>query len=86
MTSVGKYATDPGKLNINQTLLQELTSSDNYNLVTEKLRAQEQQANGYLVLPILAVGLSFLSYFITQRQQKKSGQTPTNGPGSGTMK
>ena len=86
MTSVGKYATDPGKLNINQTLLQELTSSDNYNLVTEKLRAQEQQANGYLVLPILAVGLSFLSYFITQRQQKKSGQTPANGPGSGTMK
>lgn len=86
MNSVGKYATDPGKLNINQTLLQELSSSDNYNLVTEKLRAQEQQANGYLVLPILAVGLSFLSYFITQHQQKKSGQTPANGPGSGTMK
>lgn len=84
-TSVGKYGSDDGKWN-DPEVRKQLYASDNYDMITAKLRQQENQANGYLVLPILAVGFSFLSYFISQRQQKKSGQTPAAGAGGGMMK
>lgn len=84
-SSVGKYLTDPKKTGIAQGDLNAL--QDSYTNVTARLRVQENQANGYLILPILSIGFSFLSYFITQRQQKKSGQAPVEGaPGGGTMK
>ncbi len=56
-----------------------------YNEVTRLLRKSDSnRVNGYLILPILSVGLSFLSQFLTTRIQKKSGQINANaGP---TMK
>ena len=43
------------------------------------------KVNGFLILPILSVGLSFLSQFITSRLQKKSGQV-TDQTAAGSMK
>ncbi|MCI8612187.1 MAG: YidC/Oxa1 family membrane protein insertase [Clostridia bacterium] len=61
-----------------------LVSGSYYDSVTARLRTHESnKTNGILVLPILAAGLSFLSQFITMRQQKKAGQ---EAAGAGSMK
>ena len=87
INSIGRYAEDAGRSGITAEELNRLVASDNYNRITGRLAAQEDRANGYLVLPILSVGLSFLSYFISQRQQKKAGQAPVEGAaGAGAMK
>lgn len=87
INSIGRYAEDAGRSGITAEELSRLIASDNYNRITGRLAAQEDRANGYLVLPILSIGLSFLSYFISQRQQKKAGQAPVEGAaGAGTMK
>ena len=87
INSIGRYAEDAGRSGITAERLSQLIASDNYNSITGRLAAQEDRANGYLVLPILSVGLSFLSYFISQRQQKKAGQAPVEGAaGAGAMK
>ena len=87
LSSIGKYAKNATKLNITNDELQRLVASENYNSITAKLASQNQRANGYLVLPILSIAFSFLSYFISQRQQKKAGQAPAEGAmGGGTMK
>lgn len=55
-----------------------------YDMVTDYLqKSDNNRVNGYLILPILSIGLSFLSQFITSRLQKKSGQaSPAGGMGN----
>ena len=69
------------------TLFKDLAKEETYARVTAQVRADEalNDTNGYLVLAVLVVGLSVLSQFITNRQQKKSGQIMEN-TGMGTMK
>ena len=43
---------------------------DNYNLVTGKLTAQKEEANGYFILIILSIGTILLQQFVMQRSQK----------------
>ena len=84
--NLGKYATKPAKSGLTSDELTRVTSSERYNNVTKKLQNDgHNKNNGYLVLPILSVGLSFLSQFISMRQQKKSGQQ-VEGAGAGSMK
>lgn len=81
-SAVAKWGTDAGKLGIDKATLDDMMSSSKYNLITYKLRnSEDNKTNGFLILPIFAVGLSFLSQFITQRQQKKSGQANPMGGG-----
>ncbi|MDE7394946.1 MAG: hypothetical protein K2M95_02350, partial [Clostridiales bacterium] len=63
---------------------QDMMNETTYNKVTGVLSgSSHNRANGYLILPILSVALSFLSQFITTRLQKKSGQLndPTGNSG-----
>lgn len=93
MKSVNNYHyldwdTNPGKVYTdNQSLFNNMANGETYNIVTDKIRKDESlyQTNGYLVLVILVIGLSFLSQFISNLQQKKSGQA-TQGGGMGMMK
>ena len=55
------------------------------NVMGKLLTSSENQTNGYLVLPILSIVLSFLSQWLSMRQQKQSGQT-NEMMGSGVMK
>lgn len=73
---------------LTQSAFDNMISETTYNTVTAKLRADKDynKVNGYLVLPILSVALSFLSQFITSRLQKKSGQTSPDGGMGGSMK
>lgn len=59
-----------------------------YENVMYKLLNNEEQSrvNGYLVIPILVVCLSFLSTFVNNRQQKKAGQQNAQGQMQGMMK
>ena len=56
-------------------------------MVTASVRSDDKlyKTNGYLIMVVLVVGLSLLSQFITQRQQKKAGQI-TDGQNMGMMK
>ena len=86
INNLGKFAKDPKKSGLTDAELQRIISSENYSRITQKLRDDpHNKNNGYLVLPILSVGLSFLSQFISSRQQKKSGQQ-VEGAGAGSMK
>ena len=86
INNLGKFAKDPNKSGLTDAQLTQITSSENYQRITKKLHEDSQNKNnGYLVLPILSVGLSFLSQFISSRQQKKSGQQ-VEGAGAGSMK
>ena len=49
------------------------------------LATKSDDANGYLVLPILSTVLAFLTQFLTQQQQKKSGMS-LDGQNGMTMK
>ncbi len=87
------YSKAAKKLKINkdeldQTKFDEMISEAKYNAVTGKLRSNKDynKVNGFLVLPLLSVGLSFLSQFITSRLQKKSGQAAPEGGMGGSMK
>lgn len=84
-SAVAKWGTNENKLGVDKAVLDDMMSSSKYNTITAKLRTSpDNKTNGYLILPIIAVALSFLSQFITQRQQKKSGQA--NPMGGGSMK
>lgn len=79
------------KLKVDKTKLDAATftdmlSEEKYNNVMGKLRSDYNKTNGYLVLPILSVALSFLSQFITSRLQKQSGQAAPEGGMAGSMK
>lgn len=85
--AIGAYGTKAGKLGLDETQFNSIISSDTYNRVTERLQMQpDNKTNGLLILPILSVGFSFLSQFITTRLQKKSGQTDATGSMAGSMK
>lgn len=60
----------------------------NYTTVTQYIRDEESgKKNGYFILVVLVVVLSFLSQWISQRIQKQSGQFEANGATNvGTMK
>ncbi len=76
------------KTKIGQDEFSDMISETKYNMVTEKLRTDKHynKVNGFLILPILSVGLSFLSQFITSRLQKRSGQAAPEGGMAGSMK
>lgn len=87
VSNAGDYAKKAGKLGIAKADFDALKGAAMYNKVTKKLRSDKSNNyNGYLVLPILTIGLSFLSYFITSRQQKKAGQVNETGQMAGSMK
>lgn len=92
MSSYGYLSEDvnanPGEVyKNNQTLYNDLVKEDTYNIVTAKVRNEDElyKTNGYLIMVVLVVGLSLLSQFISQRQQKKAGQI-TEASGAGMMK
>ena len=66
----------------------DMISPAKYNNVTGALRGSDEYdgVNGFLILPILSVALSFLSQFITSRLQKQSGQAAPEGGMAGSMK
>lgn len=92
ITNISNYktygkATKKLKWDIDATTFEIMISEKTYNNVTASLRAGSHNgANGYLILPILSVALSFLSQFITSRLQKQSGQAAPDGGMAGSMK
>lgn len=84
LKATGDWSKKAGKLGIEQETLD--ASLAQYTDVTGELqRSEKNKTNGFLILPILAAGLSFLSQFISQRQQKKAGQD-AGAAGGGMMK
>lgn len=74
-------------LTIGQDMFDTMISEGTYNNVTGSLRSSDyNRANGFLILPLLSVGLSFLSQFITSRLQKQSGQASPEGGMASSMK
>lgn len=71
----------------NEIRYNSLIKQETYQLVTAKVRDRSDlyDTNGYLIMVVLVVGLSLVSQFISNAQQKKSGQT-MQGSGSGMMK
>lgn len=85
-SNCGDYAKDIKESGITQAELDNMMLEGKYNLVMGKLLAKENNgANGYLVLPVLAVALSITTQILSQRQQKKSGQI-NEMAGGGAMK
>ncbi len=64
----------------------ELVNKVNYNKVMGNLIETRDGANGYLILPILSLGMSLATQFISRRQQRQTGQVSKDMPGSGMMK
>ena len=63
-----------------------MIKEETYNLVMrDVLATKSNDNNGYLVLPILSIALAFLTQFLTQQQQKKSGMS-LDGQNGMTMK
>jgi YidC/Oxa1 family membrane protein insertase len=85
-SNVSKYIND-NKGELNATVLASLSKESTYNKVMSKIKADKSMsgANGYFILAILTALFSFLSQFISSRQQKQSGQV-TAAQGGGTMK
>ncbi len=71
----------------NEVKYRSLIKQETYKIVTAKVREHSDlyDTNGYLIMVILVVGLSLVSQFISNAQQKKSGQT-MQGSGAGMMK
>lgn len=83
--NIGDYAKNPEKMGLDATVVGEMIAP--YNTVMGRLLDKTyNRANGYLVLPVLSVGLSFLMQWLTMRQQKKSGQVNDAMGGASTMK
>lgn len=84
-SAIGNYATDPKKSGIGQDKLDKMV--DSYETVMARvINESTEGANGYLILPVLAVALNILMQIITRRQQKKSGQDQAAGQNAGCMK
>lgn len=85
LNNLGDYYKDPKKMGLTETEVSEMTTE--YEKVMGRLLdASYNRANGYLILPVLSVGLSFLMQWLTMRQQKKSGQVNDAMGGGSTMK
>ncbi len=82
--NIGKYATNPSKSGMSE---QELSGRLNqYNNVMGLLLEEENNdANGYLILPILSILLSVGTQLLTMRMQKINGQV-NEAMGGGSMK
>lgn len=84
-SAIGGYKKNPEKVDIESADFNYMLNM--YSTVTDKLRSDSRNsANGYLIFPILAVGLSFLSTFISQKQQKKTQVEGQMGQMGGAMK
>lgn len=86
-TNVGDYAKKPSMAGIDEA--QHRAAVGAYGTVTEGLRhSKYNEANGYLILPILALALSIGQQLLTRRQQKQTGQADAGGMGGmgSTMK
>ena len=60
---------------------------ESYNEVTAHLTAEKNTYNGYFVLIVLAIGMMFLSQFVTMRMQKSMNELGTvDGSGKRTNK
>ena len=60
---------------------------DAYNLVTGKLTAQKEAANGYFILIVLSIATILLQQFITMRSQKAQNKYSTvDGQGASQQK
>lgn len=83
--NLGDYYKSPEKMGLTSNEVQTMVTE--YNTVMGRLLDTSYNgANGYLVLPVLSVGLSFLMQWLTMRQQKKSGQVNDAMGGGSTMK
>lgn len=83
-TNIGKYGTDASKSGLSDDELARMKTM--YPTVMGLLLTEENNdANGYLILPVLSVLMSVAMQLITMRQQKKSGQV-NEAMGSGAMK
>ena len=83
--NIGDYAKNPEKMGLDATTVGEMIAP--YDTVMGRLLdTGYNRANGYLILPVLSVGISFLMQWITMRQQKKSGQVNDAMGGGSTMK
>ena len=62
-------------------------TEDAYNLITGKLTAQKQSANGYYILVALSIATILLQQFITMRSQKAQNKYSTvDGQGASQQK
>ena len=58
-----------------------------YNVITEKLTVQKEQANGYFILIALSIGTILLQQVVTMRSQKEQQQFSTvDGQGASQQK
>ena len=84
ISRIGTYATDASRSGVEEEELEKMVSS--YDTVMKLvLEEGDTGVNGYLVLPVLAVGLNIVSQVISRRQQKKSGQDAQLGQNKGCM-
>ena len=85
VSGIGQYATNPELSGIDETLLNRAVSS--YSDIMSAVIADTDRisVNGFLILPVIAVGLNVLSQLITRRQQKASGQQLSNDSQMGCM-
>lgn len=84
-SNIGDYAKSPEKLGLDAATVQEMITP--YETIMGRLLdTSYNRTNGYLILPVLSVGLSFLMQWTTSRQQKKSGQVNDAMGGGATMK
>ena len=83
--NIGKYGSNANKSGLSEAQLADMKSQ--YSTVMAKLLEEENNhSNGYLVLPILCIVLSFVNQFIVQHQQKQTGQINPNVGMAGSMK
>ena len=62
-------------------------TADAYNLITGKLTAQKEQANGFYILIALSIGTILLQQFVTMRSQKEQQQfSSVDGQGASQQK
>ena len=82
--AVGEWATNPEKSGIEKSQLDNIVKM--YDTVTAVIHSDPENAvNGWLILPVLALVLNFVSQFISRRQQKKSGQLQQTEGQAGCM-
>lgn len=84
ITNIRDYGTSTSMSGLTTEEIANMKTEYN-NVMGKLLNSSENQSNGYLILPILSVALSFLSQWLSMRQQKKSGQT-NEMAGGGVMK
>ena len=84
VTRIGAYATDASRSGLEQEQLDDIVNS--YEKVMARIIDEgDYGVNGFLVLPVLTVGLNIATQIITRRQQKKSGQDASLGQNKGCM-